>query len=78
MNRSIYDPAVYTVRVRGYVEPYWEAELSMQISYHHTGDGGITLLMGRLPDQAALLGILGRLDMWGYEIIGFTTALLEA
>ncbi|MCS6882585.1 MAG: hypothetical protein RMK84_15020 [Oscillochloridaceae bacterium] len=71
MTLSGHGPKMYTIHVRGHVEPHWETELRMQIAYQHTDDGEISLLRGRLPDQAALLGILGWLAMWGYEILGF-------
>jgi hypothetical protein len=41
----------------------------MRLTYTHTERGTISVLTGRLPDQAALLGALGRLAMWGYLIL---------
>lgn len=60
---------VYTILVQGEVERYWEPELQLQLSYRQTEHGVHTVLMGQLPDQAALLGVLGRLAMWGYVIV---------
>lgn len=74
MDPTRHDLTLYTIRVRGYLEPHWQAELRMQITYHHTDDGEISVLTGQLPDQAALLGVLGWLAMWGYQILGFTTS----
>lgn len=74
MNSTGHDPTLYTIHVRGYLEPHLQAELRMQIAYHHTDDGGISVLTGQLPDQAALLGVLGWLAMWGYQILSFTTS----
>ncbi len=72
MNPGRYDPAMYTIHVQGHLEPHWQAELRMQITYQHTNDGEISVLTGQLSDQAALLGVLGWLAMWGYQILGFT------
>jgi hypothetical protein len=41
----------------------------MRLSYTRTEWGTISTLTGSLPDQAALLGALGRLAMWGHLII---------
>lgn len=59
----------YLIRVQGSVARHWEHELQMQLTYQQTEWGVITTLSGQLPDQAALLGALGRLTMWGYLIL---------
>jgi hypothetical protein len=59
----------YVIKVRGRVERHWEPELQMQLSYAQTEAGVVSVLTGQLPDQAALLGALSRLAMWGYQII---------
>lgn len=59
----------YLIQVYGKVARHWEAELRMRLAYTQTEWGTITTLTGWLPDQAALLGALGRLSMWGYLII---------
>jgi hypothetical protein len=59
----------YLIIVQGEVERHWEHELRMQLTYAHTAEGMISNLSGRLPDQAALLGVLGWLAMWGYVIV---------
>lgn len=59
----------YVIMVQGKVERHWERELQMGLSYAHSERGIVSVLSGRLPDQAALLGVLGRLTMWGYLII---------
>jgi hypothetical protein len=41
----------------------------MVVTYTHLEGGTVTVLTGELPDQAALLGALGRLAMWGYVIL---------
>ncbi len=60
---------IYTILVQGEVERHWEPELQLQLSYRQTERGVLTVLTGHLPDQAALLGVLGRLAMWGYVIL---------
>lgn len=59
----------YLIQVYGKVARHWELELHMRVLYTQTEWGTITTLSGQLPDQAALLGALGRLSMWGYLII---------
>ncbi|NTU83488.1 MAG: hypothetical protein HGA45_29645 [Chloroflexales bacterium] len=59
----------YTIKVYGQVARHWELELRMRLTYTQTERGTISTLAGELPDQAALLGALGRLAMWGYLII---------
>lgn len=59
----------YVITVRGHVGRHWEPELQMRLSYAETEWGVISTLRGQLPDQAALLGTLGRLTMWGYLIL---------
>ncbi|WP_129671698.1 hypothetical protein [Candidatus Chloroploca sp. Khr17] len=61
--------ATYVIQIRGKVEPHWQAELQMQLTYAETESGTITTLTGYLPDQAAMLGVLNRLAMWGYQIV---------
>jgi hypothetical protein len=59
----------YSIQVLGRVEQYWEPELRMQVSHRDSTWGLVSTLRGYLPDQAALLGNLGRLTMWGYLIL---------
>lgn len=59
----------YVIKVRGRVAHHWEPELRMRLSYTQTELGTVSTLSGVLPDQAALLGALGRLAMWGYLIL---------
>lgn len=67
--RGLDDARGYTIQVQGEVERHWELELRMDLSYSESALGTISILSGRLPDQAALLGALGRLAMWGYVIL---------
>jgi hypothetical protein len=59
----------YIISVYGKIARQWEPELQMSLTYTQTEQGTISVLKGRLPDQAALLGALGRLAMWGYLIL---------
>lgn len=59
----------YIIQVQGMVEHHWEQELRMTLSYAQNELGVVSTLSGALPDQAALLGALGRLNMWGYLIL---------
>ena len=60
---------LYIIKVYGRVARQWEPELQMSLSYTHTERGTVSVLTGRLPDQAALLGALSRLAMWGYLVL---------
>lgn len=64
-----YGSGAYIIQIRGEIERYWEAELRMQVAYCETDQGPISTLSGDLPDQAALLGVLQWLSMWGYVIL---------
>lgn len=59
----------YVIQVQGEVEPHWELELQMRLVCDDTDTGVVSTFSGALPDQAALLGALGRLAMWGYLIL---------
>jgi hypothetical protein len=56
-------PAIYRIRVRGRLDASWSDRLGgMQITETRGPDGQAeTILVGRLPDQAALAGILNAL-----------------
>ncbi len=53
-------PASYRIRVLGEVDPAWSDRLGgMDISVDRSGeDGPVTTLIGQLPDQAALSGVM--------------------
>lgn len=59
----------YVIKVYGKLARHWELELRMRLTYAQTECGTVSTLKGDLPDQAALLGALGRLAMWGYLIL---------
>lgn len=59
----------YIIRVYGRLPRHWEPELRMRLAYMQTAQGTVSTLRGELPDQAALLGVLGQLTMSGYLIL---------
>ncbi|MEE4382442.1 MAG: hypothetical protein V2J02_10635 [Pseudomonadales bacterium] len=59
---SVGTPAVYRVRVRGRVPLGWSTRMmGMNITASGEGEAEVTTLVGRLPDQAALSGLLSAL-----------------
>ena len=56
-------PATYRIRVQGYLDESWADRLGgMSISPFNTADNrSLTILVGHLIDQAALLGVLNAL-----------------
>ena len=53
-------PATYRIVVRGELDSSWVSRMGgMCLSAQHTEEGGVeTVLVGRLPDQAALSSLL--------------------
>ncbi len=61
--------ATYEIKVKGHVDEEWSAWLGdMTVAYD---DEGNTLLSGRIPDQAALHGILAQIRDLGLTLISF-------
>jgi hypothetical protein len=60
-NSILFDrPAVYTIRVRGHIDPGWSARLegmAIRSSPDEHGTPGTTLI-GEITDQSALAGVL--------------------
>lgn len=56
-------PATYRIRVQGHLGAKWSDRLEgMNITYDSRTDGSeVTILVGRLADQAALTGVLNTL-----------------
>ena len=56
-------PAIYRIHVRGHLDDSWSHRVGgMQVTETHGSDGKAeTILVGRLPDQTALAGILNSL-----------------
>jgi hypothetical protein len=57
---TMHGPAIYRICVRGRLDANWSDRIGgMQITETRGSDGQAeTILVGRLPDQAALAGIL--------------------
>jgi len=61
------DLAVYQIEIQGRLETDWSDWLDgMEITYTDKGD---TLITGRLPDQAALHGLLAKIRDLGVTLL---------
>lgn len=60
---SMADPATYRIEVRGRLDTDWSSRLGgMKITHFRRPGGEVaTVLVGCLPDQAALAGVLNML-----------------
>ncbi|HEU5432258.1 MAG TPA: hypothetical protein VFU81_11380 [Thermomicrobiales bacterium] len=68
---SQFTPATYAIRVRGVVDPLWADDFGgLRVVSVGGGGAAITVLTGRLPDQAALLGVLNALSNLGFPLLG--------
>jgi len=57
---------IYEIRLKGEITSTWTSWfLDFEISYEH----GITLLTGPIPDQAALHGMLMKIQNLGLQIL---------
>jgi hypothetical protein len=66
-------PVIYRVRVRGWLTATggaWFEDLSATA----TLDGDDTVIVGRLPDQSALHGLLGRVRDLGLGLVSVETS----
>lgn len=72
-------PATYRIVVRGSLERSWSEQLGgLNIcTAGEVQDPQLTILTGRLPDQAALLGVLDRLYGLGFALLS-VESLMEA
>jgi len=64
-------PAIYRIKVRGYLDDDWSNQLG-GIAIRHTTETNetpITILQGKLVDQAAFLGVLNALYGLGFPIL---------
>jgi hypothetical protein len=64
-------PAIYSVRIDGVVEPSLFGDFTV------THDGGETMISTRLPDQAALHGLLDRIRDLGLCLVSLRRAPLD-
>jgi hypothetical protein len=55
------------IRIRGHLDPHWSASLAgLKISHEANGE---TIIVGPVPDQAALHGLLNQLFALGLTLI---------
>lgn len=67
---SLMAPGTYTIRVQGPLDATWSEQLGgMRITINGTGRRAVTVLVGRLTDQAALLGVLNTLYELGLPLL---------
>ncbi|NCC35975.1 hypothetical protein [Candidatus Chloroploca sp. Khr17] len=70
-NPTISEPAYYCIRARGALDARWIRwlhEMELVVDRCASGDAVLTL-RGRLPDQAALMGVLNQLNHLGLPLI---------
>jgi hypothetical protein len=62
----------YLIRVKGHLDPSWQAWFApLRLTHEATG---MTTLSGTLPDQAALYGVLLKLDRLGLTLLGVASS----
>ena len=68
---SLLEPAVYRIRIQGILDTNW-SDYCGGMAIQHEGDAkhtARTILMGKLADQSALIGVLNSLHDIGYPIL---------
>ena len=68
---SLLEPAVYKIRIQGILDKNW-SDYCGGMTIEHKGDPKqyvMTILMGKLADQSALIGVLNSLHDIGYPIL---------
>jgi hypothetical protein len=68
---SLLEPAAYRIRIQGILDKNL-SEYYRGMTIEHIGDvihSGISILMGTLVDQSALIGVLNSLHDIGYPIL---------
>ena len=68
---SLLEPAVYRISIQGILDKNW-SDYCGGMTIEHEGDPkhyAMTILMGRLADQSALIGVLNLLYDIGYPIL---------
>lgn len=65
--QSVNDPASYRIRIKGLIGPEWSDWFDgMTITYDEHNE---TILSGQLLDQAALYGILNKIQALGLPLL---------
>ncbi len=68
---SLLEPAVYRITIHGILDTNW-SDYYGGMTIEHEGDpkhDARTILIGRLADQSALIGVLNSLHDIGYPIL---------
>lgn len=68
---SLLEPAVYKIRIQGILDKN-SSDYYSGMTIEHEGDpkhNVMTILMGKLADQSALIGVLNSLHDIGYPIL---------
>jgi hypothetical protein len=68
---SLLEPAVYKIRIQGILDKNW-SDYCGGMTIEHEDDpkqNVMTILMGKLADQSALIGVLNSLHDIGYPIL---------
>jgi len=68
---SLLEPAVYRIRIQGILNKNW-SDYYGGMTIEQEGEStpyAITILMGKLLDQSALIGVLNSLHDIGYPIL---------
>ena len=68
---SLLEPAVYRIRIQGILDKNW-SDYCGGMTIEQEGDPkryAVTILMGRVADQSALIGVLNSLYDMGYPIL---------
>lgn len=76
MNLSLSQPALYQIRVRGYLGDRWTG-LFEGMTLASDAAQGTTTLTGVVPDEAALHGILARIRDLGLPLLSLTRVTHE-
>ncbi len=67
------EPSTYQIRISGQIEDGLVEHLwGMSSSREQASDGNVSVLEGRLLDQAALLGVINALYNMGYAVLSIT------
>jgi hypothetical protein len=67
---TLHEPATYAIRVQGTLGADWSDQLSgLHITVLWKRSESVTELFGRLPDQAALIGVLTSLYDLGLPLL---------
>ncbi len=68
---NLASPARYRIRIQGHLEKSWANRLGGMTFTNHLASGqpAVTILTGRLIDQAELFGILNRLYNLGFPLL---------